>query len=151
MLLMGDELGHSQQGNNNAYCQDNELTWLDWGVADSDLQQTISRLLQLRRSEPALVRERWIDDGDVLWLEPDGRPIEGDAWHDRQGPTARALMIRLGPVLVLINAAATALPLTLPDGNWQLCFASDRPGGAPEPVQHLPARTVLLYRLEETR
>ena len=149
MLLMGDELGHSQQGNNNAYCQDNELTWLDWGGADSDLQQTVSRLLQLRRNEPALARERWIDDGEALWLEPDGRPIEGDAWHDRQGPTARALMIRLGPVLLLINAASTSLPLSLPGGDWRLYFASHRPCGAPEPTDELPARAVLVYRLEE--
>jgi glycogen operon protein len=155
MLLMGDELGHSQQGNNNAYCQDNTLTWLDWSGGDDDLRQTVTRLLALRQSEPVLRQERWLDAEHVAWLQADGRPIEGEAWHERHQPGARALMVRLGAVLVLINAAATPLSLSLPSGTWMLCFASHRPGGSPdtvqEPIPDLPARAVLVFRLEEPR
>jgi glycogen debranching enzyme len=81
MLLGGDEIGHSQQGNNNAYCQDNELTWLNWPGADAALTQHVAACFALRRGHPQLRRTRWLQATDVAWLNPDGRPIEGhDDW-----------------------------------------------------------------------
>src|SRR5690606_23819231 len=59
MLLAGDELGHSQHGNNNAYCQDNDLTWLDWSRQDETLTDFIGELIALRRTCPALVSGHW--------------------------------------------------------------------------------------------
>ncbi|MCZ5460090.1 glycogen debranching enzyme, partial [Escherichia coli] len=70
MLLAGDEQGHSQQGNNNAYCQDNATTWLDWATADDALTDYVAALIALRRQIPALQQDRWWqqDDGSVQWL-----------------------------------------------------------------------------------
>ncbi|MGV8677880.1 glycogen debranching protein GlgX, partial [Pseudomonas aeruginosa] len=69
MLLAGDEHGHSQHGNNNAYCQDNALTWLDWNQANSGLTAFTAALIHLRRCIPALTSNRWWQEGDgnVVW------------------------------------------------------------------------------------
>jgi glycogen debranching enzyme len=81
MLLGGDEIGHSQQGNNNAYCQDNELTWLNWPGADPTLPTHVAACFALRRAHPQLRRTQWLEAGDLAWLNPGGRPIEGhDDW-----------------------------------------------------------------------
>ncbi|PJX34361.1 glycogen debranching enzyme, partial [Klebsiella sp. B-Nf7] len=64
MLLAGDEHGHSQHGNNNAYCQDNALTWLDWNQANSGLTAFTAALIHLRRCIPALTSNRWWQEGD---------------------------------------------------------------------------------------
>jgi glycogen operon protein len=163
MLLMGDELGHSQQGNNNAYCQDNPLSWLDWAQAEAatgsgaDLRATVARLLTLRRQTPALQLDRWLAHADVSWLEPSGAPISGNAWGDDH---ARSLAVWLHPpglqaVLILINAADRACWFHLPDVEregakaWQWVFASDQPGGAvasdtPQRPMLCPARSVLV-------
>src|SRR5690606_32943404 len=67
MLLGGDELGRSQGGNNNAYCQDNEISWYDWGAVDEELLAFTRRLVELRRAHPVFRRRRWFQ----------GRPIRG--------------------------------------------------------------------------
>lgn len=64
MLLAGDEHGHSQHGNNNAYCQDNQLTWLDWSQASSGLTAFTAALIHLRKRIPALMENRWWEEGD---------------------------------------------------------------------------------------
>lgn len=111
MLLAGDEIGHSQQGNNNAYCQDNPLTWLDWAGADTALSRFVARAVALRRACPALHDGHWLhgrtgDDGlaDVAWARPDGQPLSVADWHDRQ---QRGLQVRLaspagGPECLLL-------------------------------------------------
>lgn len=77
MLLAGDELGNSQSGNNNAYCQDNPLTWLDWENADESLTAYTCALIALRRKIPALTQNRWWQEGsdDVQWLNQQGQPM----------------------------------------------------------------------------
>src|SRR5687767_9727987 len=93
MLLAGDEFGHTQKGNNNAYCQDNELTWLDWTEqrnADKDLTRFTRRLIQLRRDYPMLRRARFLvgvhneDLGvkDVTWIDPRGEEKTQESWGD---------------------------------------------------------------------
>ncbi|MEY4753270.1 MAG: glycogen debranching enzyme GlgX, partial [Pseudomonadota bacterium] len=77
MLLAGDEIGHSQQGNNNAYCQDNELTWLDWAGADTDLQECVTLLLALRRALPMLRIGHWLGRADVVWRDAEGHELHG--------------------------------------------------------------------------
>ncbi|RIL01784.1 MAG: glycogen debranching enzyme GlgX [Proteobacteria bacterium] len=80
MLCAGDELGRTQQGNNNAYCQDNELSWIDWKNADAALLDWTRALIELRRTHPIVRRTHWLHDplgtggGDAHWFRPDGEP-----------------------------------------------------------------------------
>jgi glycogen operon protein len=84
MLLAGDEIGHSQQGNNNAYCQDNEITWLDWNQADAELTEHVRELVAKRKGISSLTGDRWWEGSeDVRWSDADGRPLNGCDWHDR--------------------------------------------------------------------
>ncbi len=145
MLLAGDELGHGQGGNNNAYCQDNETTWLDWGAADTALTGFVARLLGLRRAHAALRQAQWLsgpqDDPDghtVAWLHPEGRALGFDDWHDR---ASRAIAIWLRapraaaapqpPLLLLINPHEAPQRFALPPGRWRPLFDSVRADGGP--------------------
>jgi isoamylase len=88
MLLAGDEAGHSQRGNNNAYCQDNEISWIDWGRADKDLIEFTSQLINLRSNHPVLSRKHWFQGQpvhgtgltDIGWLLPDGTEMTDEHW-----------------------------------------------------------------------
>jgi glycogen operon protein len=94
MLLAGDEIGRSQRGNNNAYCQDNELTWFDWAGADTALLAFTRRLIAFRRAHPVFRRRRFLagaEAAEMQWFTPAGTPMDGD-WAD---PNARALAIYL--------------------------------------------------------
>ena len=90
MLLAGDEIGHSQGGNNNAYAQDNRTTWLDWSRGDAALIDFVARLTALRRAHPVLRQARFLHarpraaDGvaDIFWWRPDGTPMKDHDWHD---------------------------------------------------------------------
>ncbi|BEP33492.1 glycogen debranching protein GlgX [Variovorax sp. V59] len=141
MLLAGDELGHSQQGNNNAYCQDNETTWLAWiGAHDpaseaARLSAFVARLVALRREAPALRSTRWWPalpaEGapGIRWLRPDGEPMQEADWH---GGTALAILFEAmaaeaGAWLVLVNAGPAAVPFRLPAGSWRWRLATDDP------------------------
>jgi glycogen operon protein len=139
MLLAGDEIGHSQQGNNNAYCQDNETSWLDWGgLTDTDraFQTFARRLIALRRDNPAFRRRHFFtgapldgsDQKDIAWLSPVGREMTPEDWTLGY---ARCLGMLLGakpgeagPFTLLMNAHHEPLPFQLPlvpnGGAWQL-------------------------------
>ncbi|WP_229661924.1 glycogen debranching protein GlgX [Phycicoccus endophyticus] len=126
MLTAGDEIGRSQGGNNNAYCQDTETTWLDWSLRpwQEDLLATTRHLLALRRSLPALRQRTWLTgrtvdaDGtaDVAWYGADGYPMDG-RWHE----SARVLQMTLAAppgggaaVLVVVNGGVDPVAVTLP-------------------------------------
>jgi glycogen operon protein len=90
MLLHGDELGRTQRGNNNAYCQDNELTWVDW-TPDDDAQALLAftqRLIAIRRMHPNFRRPKFFQDqlirgesgGEIRWLRPDGQEMSDEEW-----------------------------------------------------------------------
>jgi isoamylase len=89
MIVAGDEMSRTQQGNNNAYCQDNEISWLDWDAADRGLLEFTRRVIQLNREHPVFQRRRWFkgrplhgkDVADVAWLRPDGRPMSEADWQ----------------------------------------------------------------------
>jgi glycogen operon protein len=102
MLSHGDEVGRTQGGNNNAYCQDNEISWIDWKGAgledgeepDNDLLDYVRELARLRREHPVFRRRRFFHgspvegprsgrDGlpDIAWLRPDGKPMSGADWN----------------------------------------------------------------------
>jgi isoamylase len=87
MLLGGDELGRTQRGNNNAYCQDNEISWYDWEHVDEDLVEFTRLLIALRRDHPVLRRRRWFQGHsirgsvDLGWFRPDGAEMSDDDWE----------------------------------------------------------------------
>ena len=103
MLLAGDEMGRTQSGNNNAYCQDNEISWLDWnlGPEDRQLLDVVRRLIRLRRRRPVFRRDEYFHGQpvrasglkDIMWLNPDGREIDHHVWHQSH---ARCLGVLLG-------------------------------------------------------
>ncbi len=100
MLLGGDEIGRSQGGNNNAWCQDNEISWFDWSAADADLREFVRRVIALRRSEPVFRRRDFLAGDevhgsglpDVLWHRPDGEAMTDEDW---QQDGARAVAVFL--------------------------------------------------------
>ena len=139
MLLAGDDIGHSQQGNNNAYCQDNASTWLNWLDADLALSDFVARLLQVRRQRRALQSRAWWQGvgapGQVhaIWSTPQNQALSNQDWNDVRNRVL-ALRLSLAPpategtghgdgadnahCLLLINASAEAVAFTLPAGPW---------------------------------
>ena len=146
MLLMGDELSRSQRGNNNAYCQDNETSWLNWQDKDDpQLVDYVSNLIALRKSHEVFRRLEFFtghiieETGlkDVFWLASDGREMAGDDWGhvDRRG-----LGMQIGNhgapserILLLFNSSdidlAFKLPKTFPCGAFQPMFDSTKQDG----------------------
>ncbi|MEO1061276.1 MAG: glycogen debranching protein GlgX [Actinomycetota bacterium] len=138
LLLGGDELGRTQRGNNNAYCQDNEISWLDWDDVDDDMVETVRRLARLRRDHPALRREEFFEDVDpaVSWMRHDGEPMHDGDWHDGR----RSVVMRLEPqgddtatLLVIINGDDQGHNVELPDevGWWVPVVDTFHVGAAP--------------------
>lgn len=91
MLLAGDEMGRTQQGNNNAYCQDNEISWINWEQADRELLEFTRQLIRLRREHPVFCRHRWFHgeaeaepgNEDIAWFLPEGKQMTENHWqHD---------------------------------------------------------------------
>ncbi len=139
MLCAGDELGHTQRGNNNPYCQDNETTWIDWSQADTDLVVFTARVLTLRR-EAMPFGNHWYSGltdplglHDLAWLQADGSPLQGLAWQD---PTSQVVGCLIGqpggakaPLLLLVNPEHADHPFMLPAGVWQALLDSSHPRG----------------------
>jgi len=95
MLLGGDERGRSQQGNNNAYCQDNEITWFDWAHGDNDLEGFVKQLIAFRKKHPVFRRHRFLagkEATELGWFTPAGIPMTASDWAN---PGALALAIYL--------------------------------------------------------
>lgn len=119
MLLAGDEHGNTQHGNNNAYCQDNALTWLDWSRVDDTLTAYVAALVALRKNIPALMQDQWWrhEGSDVEWLDAQGQPMQAASWE--HGPQ-QWLQIRLsGSWLLVLNASLGDVDMQLPEGQWQ--------------------------------
>ena len=149
MLLSGDELGHSQGGNNNAYCQDNATTWIDWPGADRELFAYTARLIALRRRHAALRRTEWRQP--IAWLGVDGQPLAHESWND---PSARCIGIRMGDCLLLVNADATEVRFVLPPGRWTVEIDSSDPKQSSyiaETCATISARAVLLAVDQSTK
>ncbi|MDB6002181.1 MAG: glgX1, partial [Rhizobacter sp.] len=140
MLLAGDEFGHTQGGNNNAYCQDNETTWIDWtrALGEAAFTQQVRRLAGLRREFRALRSPRWLHGasegapgaGQMRWLDAAGREVPIETWHD---PQARAIALWLCgddaiELLLIFNAGEAArfeLPEDAPDGWYSVFNTAD--------------------------
>lgn len=124
MLLGGDEFGRSQGGNNNAYCQDNEISWIDWEGIDDDgraLLDFVRRLIALRRAQPLFRRDSFRDGMEVRWMTPAGAEMGLDDWAS----PANALQVRLirpdlvpqpvwSDALLAFNACAEPVRFVLP-------------------------------------
>ncbi|WP_326533609.1 glycogen debranching protein GlgX [Pseudorhodoferax sp.] len=129
MLAAGDELGHSQGGNNNPYCQDNATTWIDWSQADADLIAFTARVLALRR-QALPFGAHWYSGlsdplglHDLTWLQADGSLLTGEAWN---APDQRVLGCLVGkpgrakaPLLLLVNGGTADANFQLPAGVWR--------------------------------
>jgi glycogen operon protein len=141
MLTAGDAEGRTQGGNNNAYCQDNATSWIDWAQADAALQAFVARLLALRRAHPTLRRKRWFDgrptplgERDLTWLWHDGTEMTPQRWDDAAGRAFGCMFGRLAAdeaaVLVLVNGsdaeAAFVLPV-LKGAAWRLALDTADP------------------------
>lgn len=146
MLLAGDEHGHSQHGNNNAYCQDNSLTWLDWENANAGLTAFTAALIHLRQKIPALTQDAWWQEGDgnVQWLNQQAQPLQADEW---QNGVRRMQVLLSHRWLITLNATHDVATLVLPEGEWRAVppFAGeDNP--VVMAVWHGPAHGVCVFQ-----
>jgi isoamylase len=156
LLLGGDELGRTQAGNNNAYCQDNEISWFDWSAVDTDLLSYTTGLLAFRRAHPVFRRRRFLsgaEASELSWYTPAGMVMTDSDWSD---PNALALGIYLdgsddpdhGPdgrplldddFLVLVNAwwepIGFTIPVTRPGSAWVAEIDSYEPATAGGPAR----------------
>ncbi|RIV24112.1 glycogen debranching enzyme GlgX [Fibrisoma montanum] len=140
MLVAGDEFGRTQNGNNNAYCQDNEISWLDWSKVDDKLLEFTRKLIHLRKDHPVFCRRRWfkgqpikgVGVEDIAWFQPNGEEMTEENWsHDFAKSLAVFLNGRgirsLGPkgehilddsFFVIFNAHYEPLTFSLPSKKW---------------------------------
>jgi isoamylase len=163
MLSHGDELSRTQQGNNNAYCQDNELAWMPWR-SDDDLTGFVRRVSELRGDHPVFRRRRFFQGRayggtldaarDIAWLTPSAAEMTESDWHTGYAravtvylngdaitePDTRGQRVRDDSFLLLLNAHSESITFRLPDESfgeqWEVVLdtATDLPAGA-EPVK----------------
>jgi isoamylase len=162
MLLGGDEFGRTQHGNNNAWCQDNEISWFDWESADSELIEFVKRLIRLRLEHPVFRREAFLTGRevrgsglpDVWWFRPDGRRMTQKDWQREDAHTLGVFLngqeipnktpdgydIVDDSFLLLFNAYGEPITFTLPTrrfgARWQVEIAT----GEGSPTGTVPAR-----------
>ncbi|PTE20801.1 glycogen debranching enzyme GlgX [Cereibacter changlensis JA139] len=127
MILAGDEFGQTQGGNNNVYCQDNEIAWLDWDAAKPELMRAVADLVAFRKADGGLSRPRFATGPDApheatpiaTWHHPAGREMESADWED-QGLGLFAMRMQLPEardMLVVFNTGDDGA-FALPEGNW---------------------------------
>jgi isoamylase len=160
MLVAGDEMGRTQQGNNNAYCQDNTISWLSWELKqqDKDLLKFTQRIISLRNEHP-LFRRRYFFQGrpirggevkDIIWLNPDGAEMSDEDWNQKSSrclgvhfvgdslfeTDGRGRRLIDDNLLLLINAYHEDIAFTLPefDGHhsWDVLLDTSDATGIPE-------------------
>ncbi|WP_375263572.1 glycogen debranching protein GlgX [Palleronia sp.] len=125
MMLAGDELGNSQDGNNNAYCQDNEIGWTRWDNEErSSLTETLAQLATVRKQNPLLLETAFACDTEVTWRAPDGTEMTDDMWGDDDAPLVMDVAGDGDRLIVIINGGDDAT-VKLPKGDWQVSFASE--------------------------
>ncbi|MGN0062760.1 MAG: glycogen debranching enzyme GlgX, partial [Nocardioides sp.] len=142
MLTAGDERGRTQRGNNNAYCQDNEISWMDWRIDDAwlDVYEVAKAALRLRREHPALRQRHWFEGRpaivggpkDLAWLHPSGREMTAEDWADDssrvigmflsgsplRSPGPHGEQLHDASFVMWFNAAADDVEVHLPDNEW---------------------------------
>ena len=140
MLLAGDEIGRTQNGNNNAYCQDNELSWLDWEQVDQDLHAFTRRLIAFRHGHPAFRRRHWFQGRaihgagceDIAWFTPSGEQMSEEDWGEWfakslgifingdtiPNPNTHGDPVTDASFYLIFNAHYEALDFNLPEIRW---------------------------------
>jgi glycogen operon protein len=138
MLVAGDELGRTQQGNNNAYCQDNEISWLNWDKKDDELLEFTSKLINFRLAHPAFCRNKWFQSKsikgikDIEWFIPEGTVMDDERWNESIAKSLGIFLsgdhlnttdehgekIKDDSFYILFNAAENPVIFTLPDQIW---------------------------------
>jgi glycogen operon protein len=172
MLLGGDEIGRTQGGNNNGYCQDNEISWYDWGRADESLLEFARGLIQFRHRHPVFRRRRWFQGrpirgsqvSDISWFTPGGDEMSEEHWghgfakslgvflNGDSIPTrdSRGEQVVDDSFYVLFNAHSEPIDCVLPNDalgqRWTVVFDT---GEGPPPDDHRTDR--LHYALETLR
>jgi glycogen operon protein len=169
MLTMGDECGRTQQGNNNAYCQDNALSWMDWSILrDNPTLELTKALISLRRDTPALRRTHFFDgkpdddqtSTDVLWLRPDGSMMTSDDFNSLATsvvvmaisgrPTEDTSITTDGAVIIALNRSADEEELTItPEGSYGVVISTNSMTDVGAQVTEkitLPPRSVIVLR-----
>jgi isoamylase len=127
MLVAGDELGRTQKGNNNAYCQDNELSWIDWDKVDEHLLGFIRKVIELRQSNSVFRRRKWFsgqlvkgtDAPDIAWFLPEGTEMETHNWNEDFAKSL-ALFLNQGDAAfyVIFNAHHEAVMFRIPPAHF---------------------------------
>ncbi|PJO77818.1 glycogen debranching protein GlgX [Neisseria brasiliensis] len=125
MLLSGDEFSNSQQGNNNGYCQDNAITWLDWLSETHVLQDYVHDLIEIRKKIKSLNADKWWDKTHVTWLNSDGLEMTDKCWNDH---SVKAMQVLLDDEwLLLVNGKRSTQLFNLPQGSWKVsCVPSEK-------------------------
>jgi len=166
LLTAGDELGRTQHGNNNAYCHDSELSWIDWEHADQQLLSFAHTVLGLRKKHPLFRRRTYPKPEDTTWLAPEGREMAESDW---KLPFARCFgMLMVGrrlaerdergapidddDLLLLLNAHHDAIAFSLPEAAWTVLLDTARPGASVEGTTYsLQARSLALLATPRRR
>src|SRR6185436_9693694 len=168
LLLAGDEMGRTQHGNNNAYCQDSELSWVDWQL-DADARELLEftrRLIALRNAHPLFRRRTWLrgraEHGpelkDVVWLNYEGKEMTEAEWNRSSARCLGVLLSGRGlserdergaPVvdsdlLLLLNANAEEVPFPLPSGRWSVLLDTGAQSSEFEKTYPLAGRSLAL-------
>jgi glycogen operon protein len=169
MLLAGDELGRSQKGNNNGYCQDNELSWIDWEKADTNLLAFTRKLIQLRKSHPVFCRRRWFQGQpikgvgveDIAWFLPDGAEMTEEHWNESFAKSLGVFLNGRGihtpdpqgnPIVddsfyIIFNAHDDAIEFTLPEQRygrqWKTVLDTAQEDGIGEEHKYTAKDTVM--------
>ncbi len=140
MLLSGDEMGRTQRGNNNAYCQDNEISWLNWQTVDEDLLEFTKKLIHYRIDHPVFRRRRWFEGHplhdselrDIEWFNTEGKTMASEDWGKGfvkslgvflngktiPNPNPRGDTVVDDDFYVIFNASEKDLEFTLPCKQW---------------------------------
>jgi len=162
MMLGGDEIGRTQHGNNNAWCQDNETSWFDWERADRDLCAFAQRLIRLRREHPVFRRGTFFTGGEILgsglpdvwWFRPDGRRMTQRDWQQENGRTLGVFLngdeiptrgphgeeVRDDSFLLLFNAHEEPVTFTLPTRRFGARWGAELATGDGAPAEPVAAR-----------
>lgn len=155
MLLGGDEFGRTQQGNNNAWCQDNEVAWYDWRLAEENAGRLrfVQRMIELRQAYPALRADRFYTAEEITWLGPDGSDPDWNGPNNRVGCIIACVPNDLA---LFFNATPRACQFSLPGKPWRVLLdtSCESPNDVPEESQSraladavtVAARSLMLLR-----
>lgn len=161
MLLAGDELHNTQGGNNNTYCQDSEIGWIDWQNPDKTLIELVGLLAQIRRENNAISRAEFLTgvnkhgNADVAWYNVNGQLMTNEQWED---PFNKSLIVKLmavdkhqASILVIFNASHIEIEATIPEceiKQWQFLVSSSGEGKEvkQKDILVIPARSIHVYK-----